>query len=324
MPTRTPPAAAAHPIQVVARRTGLSIDVIRAWERRYDVVTPVRSGSGRRLYSDADIERLRLLARATLTGRTIGQVAALPNAALAALDPDGSAARAEPDAARGPRTAPAAAADDSTPAAYHLDAALDAVERFDGMALDAALRRAMIALPSAGFLEDVVVPLWRRVGERTRDGSLRAPHLHLALTTLRRTLHRIAEVAMTPVAAPDLVVSTPQGQPQELGALLVAATAGAEGWHVTYVGPGLPADEIAETATLARARAVAVSLGAFAGDRAIPRELRRLRELLPRAVSILVEGVAADAHGGVLREIGATVLHDLPTLRARLRVLRDS
>ena len=324
MPTRTPPAAAAHPIQVVARRTGLSIDVIRAWERRYDVVTPVRSGSGRRLYSDADIERLRLLARATLTGRTIGQVAALPNAALAALDPDGSAARAEPDAARGPRTAPAAAADDSTPAAYHLDAALDAVERFDGMALDAALRRAMIALPSAGFLEDVVVPLWRRVGERTRDGSLRAPHLHLALTTLRRTLHRIAEIAMTPVAAPDLVVSTPQGQPQELGALLVAATAGAEGWHVTYVGPGLPADEIAETATLARARAVAVSLGAFAGDRAIPRELRRLRELLPRAVSILVEGVAADAHGGVLREIGATVLHDLPTLRARLRVLRDS
>ena len=324
MPTRTPLAAAAHPIQVVARRTGLSIDVIRAWERRYDVVTPIRSGSGRRLYSDADIERLRLLARATLTGRTIGQVAALPNASLAALDPDGSAARAEPDAARGPRTAPAAAADDSTPAAYHLDAALDAVERFDGMALDAALRRAMIALPSAGFLEDVVVPLWRRVGERTREGSLRAPHLHLALTTLRRTLHRIAEIAMTPVAAPDLVVSTPQGQPQELGALLVAATAGAEGWHVTYVGPGLPADEIAETATLARARAVAVSLGAFAGDRAIPRELRRLRELLPRAVSILVEGVAADAHGGVLREIGATVLHDLPTLRARLRVLRDS
>ena len=104
----------------------------------------------------------------------------------------------------------------------------------------------------------------------------------------------------------------------------ILSDAGAEGWHVTYVGPGLPADEIAETATLARARAVAVSLGAFAGDRAIPRELRRLRELLPRAVSILVEGVAADAHGGVLREIGATVLHDLPTLRARLRVLRDS
>lgn len=321
MPTRTSPAAAAHPIQVVARRTGLSIDVIRAWERRYDVVTPVRSGSGRRRYSDADIERLRLLARATLTGRTIGQVAALSNAALAALDPDGDSARAASDAAR---IAPAAAPDDSTPAAYHLDAALDAVERFDGMALDAALRRAMIALPSSGFLEDVVVPLWRRIGERARAGSLRAPHLHLALTTLRRTLHRIAEVAMMPAAAPDLVVSTPQGQPQELGALLVAATAGAEGWRVTYVGPGLPAEEIAETATLARARVVAVSLGAFAGDRAIPRELRRLRELLPRAVPILVEGAAADAHGGVLREIGATVLHDLPTLRARLRALRDS
>jgi MerR family transcriptional regulator, light-induced transcriptional regulator len=84
-----------HPMRVVTRRTGLSADLLRAWERRYEVVTPARSESGRRLYSDADIERLRLLYRATLAGRTIGQVAELPTDALAALVRRDAAADAE-------------------------------------------------------------------------------------------------------------------------------------------------------------------------------------------------------------------------------------
>src|SRR5437763_2813551 len=82
MPKRPPRPAVPHPIQVVTRRTGVSADVLRVWEKRYAVVTPVRSPSGRRLYSDADIERLRLMVQATRTGRTIGQVAALPTAAV--------------------------------------------------------------------------------------------------------------------------------------------------------------------------------------------------------------------------------------------------
>src|SRR4029079_3356430 len=80
------PPAVLHPIQIVTRRTGLSADVLRVWEKRYAVVTPVRSESGRhRLASDADTQRLRLLVQATRTGRTIGQVAALPTAALLTL-----------------------------------------------------------------------------------------------------------------------------------------------------------------------------------------------------------------------------------------------
>ena len=65
-----------------------------------------------------------------------------------------------------------------------------------------------------------------------------------------------------------------------------------------------------------------VSLGAAPGDRIVPRELRRLRTLLPDDVAIVVEGAAAEAHRGVLREIGASVLRDVPALLARLRALR--
>src|SRR6185503_7274753 len=74
-----------HPMRVVTRRTGLSADLLRAWERRYKVVKPSRSEGGQRLYSDADIERLRLLYRATLDGRRLGQVAELSPQDLSAL-----------------------------------------------------------------------------------------------------------------------------------------------------------------------------------------------------------------------------------------------
>lgn len=311
-----PRVRALHPIQVVVRRTGLSADVIRAWEKRHAVVTPTRAANGRRLYSDADVERLRLLAAATLTGRSIGQLAGLSRAGLeAAARETGHHA----PAARRPAPDGDGAA---VPAAPHLRAALEAAERFDGSALDATLRRALFALPADRFLDSVAVPFWERMTARSSDG-LPAPHRHLALATLRRMLHRLVEPGISPPAGPELVVATPSGQPQELGALISAAAAVVEGWRVTYVGPGLPAEEIAQTVTEARARAVAVSLGSMAGDRAMARELRRLRDLLPRGVPILVEGAAAAAHSGAIREISGTVFGDLSGLRTRLRALSE-
>lgn len=319
MPKRSPAtlAATGHPIQVVTRRTGLSADVIRAWEKRYGLVAPLRTATGRRLYSDADVERLRLLARATLGGRPIGQVAALSSEALAALVEDGAAAAHRERRHGDGNGAPPSTAPD------HAGACLAAIERFDGAALDAVLRRAIVALSAAAFLDTLVVPLTERVAERVRVGTLPASHGHLTHAVLRRVLDHVVAVAAAPLDSPDLVVTTPSGQSQELGALIAAAAAAGEGWRVTYVGPGLPAEDVAETVAHAGAAAVTLSLGAAPSDRAIPRELRRLRALLPPDVAILVEGPATAAHQAVLREIRATVLRDLPDLRAALHALRD-
>jgi DNA-binding transcriptional MerR regulator len=319
-PASSPPSDAGglpvrgHPIQVVARRTGLSADVIRAWEKRHAVVAPVRSVNGRRLYSDADVERLRLIAQATHTGRTVGQVAGLPADELASLVSQES----EPPAPAGAPQPPP-----SPPALEHLRACLDALARFDAGGLDAVLRRAAVALSAETFLDALVVRLWERVGDGVRRGTLRPSHRHLAQSALRRVLDRLVEAATLPDAGPHLIVATPPGQSQELGALLAAAAAAAAGWRVVYLGPGLPAEDIAEATAQARARAVAVSLGATPNDRIVPHELRRLRTLLPRDVAIVIEGAAAEAHRGVIREIGASVLRDVPTLLRRLRALRE-
>lgn len=317
MPKRTMHPAVLHPIQVVTRRTGISADVLRVWEKRYAVVAPVRSTNGRRLYSDADIERLRLLADATRTGRTISQVAAVPTAALVALLAD------ENRPAVRPRRSPAAVVA-HPPAADLLDACVAAIERFDAVALDLLLRRAIVALSADDFLDAVVVPLAEHLRARALDGSLRRPHGHLAHAVLRRVLDHVVATATAPLASRDLVVATLAGCAQELDPLIVAAAAAADGWRVTYVGPGVPPDDVAETAEHVGAHVVVVSVIAAAGDRVVPRELRRLRTLLPTRVELIAAGPAAGAPGAPSGEAGDTPLLGLAMLRTRLRVLRGT
>ena len=66
-----------YPIKVVSQMTGLSVHVIRAWEKRYHVVEPDRTDTNRRLYSVDDIEKLRLLNDASHLGHNIGRLANL-------------------------------------------------------------------------------------------------------------------------------------------------------------------------------------------------------------------------------------------------------
>lgn len=317
MPKRAAPTPAVlHPIQVVTRRTGISADVLRVWEKRYAVVTPVRSTNGRRLYSDADIERLRLLVEATRTGRTIGQVATLDNAALVALF------AGEDRSVLKPRGGPAEAVLHAPPGATDfLEPCIEAITRFDAVALDLLLRRAIVALSADDFLDAVVVPLVTYLRVHTLDGSLRRPHRHLAHAVLRRVLDHVVATATAPLASRDLVVATLAGHAQELDALVVAAVAAADGWRVTYVGPGVPADDIAETLEHLGARVLVLSVAMATRDRLVPRELRRLRTLLPAGADLLAVGPAAGAHRAALGETGATPLIDLAMLRARLRAL---
>jgi DNA-binding transcriptional MerR regulator/methylmalonyl-CoA mutase cobalamin-binding subunit len=321
MPTRTAALPAIlHPIQIVTRRTGVSADVLRVWEKRYAVVTPVRTPSGRRLYSDADIERLRLLVQATQSGRPIGQVAALPTKALVSLleaeapTPRRPPHRGQADAAAAARTA----ADDL------LDGCVRAIGDFDAVALDLQLRRAIVALSADDFLDAVVVPLVDYLRVRVLDGSLRRPHIHLAHAVLRRVLDHIVATATAPLASRDLVVAPLGAHAHELDALIVAAAAAADGWRVTYVGTGVPADDVAETLQHVGGHVLALSLAASSGDRVIPRELRRLRALLPPGVEFLVVAATADVQRAALAETGATPIVGLSMLRARLRGLRET
>jgi DNA-binding transcriptional MerR regulator/methylmalonyl-CoA mutase cobalamin-binding subunit len=302
-----------HPIQVVARRTGLTADVLRAWEKRYGVVKPGRSEGGRRLYSDADIERLRLLRRASLAGRRIGQIASLSTEELTDLVQEDE--REEAEAAIEPGAGAGALAE------AHLQASLAAMERLDARELEAVLNRALVTLSAPVLVEQVAAPVLRRVGELWSRGGVRPAHEHLASAVLLRVLGKLVEAAEPSGAAPKLVVATPAGQQHEFGALFAAATAAAEGWHVTYLGSDLPAEDIAAAASETGAEAVALSIVYVTDQRRMEDELRTLRRRLQPGVPILVGGAAIASYKRVLDEIGARQVSDMVELRSTLAEL---
>ncbi len=286
-----------HPIRVVATRTGLSVAVIRAWEKRYGAVDPGRSGGGQRLYSDADIERLSLLRRATLGGRPIGRVAELPDDELRELLAEDQAALARrPDggAAKGADTVPESV---SRQVEVLMARAVDAVEQLDRERLENVLRHAVIALGGATFADAVATPLLRQIGDRWQAGSLSPAHEHIASSAMRVTLEWLAQASNGHPKLKRIVIATPSGERHELGAMLAAATAAAEGWSVTFLGADLPARDIAHAAQRIGAHAVALSVIHGTAEAGWKQEVAELRRLLPANVPIVVGGNASSPEG---------------------------
>ena len=306
-----------HPIQVVSRRTGLSQDVIRAWERRYAAVVPGRTVTQRRLYSDQDVERLVLLKRATEAGRTISEAVRLGNAELAALleAEDVAAARAP----SGERSAAGGLEQG------HLERCLQAAENADPSRLRVFLASAAEDLGRPALIEAVLVPLMEAIGDRWEHGSMEIYQEHLATMVVRSLLDSLAQPDPRSLAGPGIVVATPAGQLHEMGALVAAAVATAAGWRVSYLGCSLPAGDIAACARRAGARAVALGVSYPAGDAAVAAELRTLRDLLPRETDLMVGGRAAASYREALDQAGVCWITDIRSLREELgRLARQS
>lgn len=301
-----------HPIRVVSARTGLPQDVIRIWERRYKCVCPPRGTTGRRLYTDEDVERLRLLKQAVCAGRRISDVADLEIDRLRALVSEDQH-QATADAAL------ASAADDATPRAL-LDEAMDALENLDRYRLHRVLSDASVEMSGPDFRHQLIVPLLSEIGRRWQEGSLRIVHEHLATTIIRSFFAAPRNPALAP-HAPRIIVTTPGGQYHELGALMACAVAEEMGWDVVYLGAALPAEEIAAAAKQIGAKAVALSLCYRETDSRVLEELNRLRHLLDDDIPVYVGGKAAGGMRERLSECGINCPADLAEFRSALQII---
>lgn len=301
---------ARHPIRVVAKRTGITLHVLRAWERRYRVVEPGRTNGGQRLYSDADIERLKLLRDAVASGRAISQVARLSDGELAEL--------VAQDRASGVAVAVAAEPATETELGRYLNACLQAAERMDDDALHRVLLRALVSLRPLDFIDGLVEPLLFEVGERWHQGHLRPSHEHAVSIAVRRVLTFLLSAYEPKAGAPTLVTTTLTGDPHEFGAMLASVLAGEAGWRVLYLGASLPAEEIARAAAVSGASAVAVSAIDDRGPEVLVRELERLRSELPQRVRLMAGGRAVERHAEALTHIAGLEVVDLQDLRQTL------
>ena len=297
------------PVRLVLRRTGLTADVLRAWERRYGAVHPERSAGGQRLYREADVERLERLRRLTILGHSIGQVARLSNPELNAL--------LERDFR--PSTGAGGPREDTQLAPDALRAkCLLAVERMDAVLLDSTLRRAAISLGSVAFAERVAGPLVQQVGDLWHRGAMRVGQEHLATTTVRSVLSWLSRASGTQEKAPTILVATTAGQRHELGAMMAAAIASSEGWNVVYLGADMPTEEVATAARDTAAQAVALSFIYPTTSEDVERQVREVRGLLENGVTLFVGGSASEGLGARLDRLGATHVASLAQYRDAL------
>jgi DNA-binding transcriptional MerR regulator len=306
-----------YSIAVASRRSGVRQDTIRAWERRHDAIHPARTEGGHRLYSDADVERLRLLRLATDAGHRIGHIARLDGGALHQLL-ESDARHLPVVAAGGATTAPPGVDGHDS----RLDACLRAIAGLDEAALRRELEQASLELPRTVLVDRLLAPLIEAIGVGYDQGRLRPAHEHLASGVIGSFLQLFRAAFATAPSAPSLIAATPAHQHHELGAALAGAVAAAEGWQVVYIGSNLPAEDIAAAAHAKAATAVALSLVFPPDDPLLLDEIRRLRRLLDRRVALVVGGRAAAAYRSVLDEVGAILAADFSDFRRLLGELR--
>ena len=289
------PAAAAYPIRAAARLTGLSVDTLRAWERRYDAVVPARRGRGR-AYSDAQIERLKQLAALVEHGHSIGSIAGLSDAELRKL-------RGSSRPADAPTITWAGAA-----------ALWRAVDLYEIDTIETTLTRHALLLPPHELIFTVLVPLLRDVGSKWEAGAICTAHEHMMSGAVRNVLGGLLRSLSGDDGGSRIVFATPSGQRHELGLLSAAVLAAWAGHAVLYLGPDVPPRDIARAVRRVNAKTlVLASTVEDKDDAAGVQELKRL----PSHVNVIAGGACAD---DLRRHLGsrARVVPALEDFRALL------
>lgn len=301
------------PIKVVSQMTGLSVHVIRAWEKRYNVVEPERTDTNRRLYSEEDIEKLRLLNEAVQNGHNIGGIANISIQELKSI------------LHQEKRTALKGVSEELTSDVDSLlSSCIEAVKAYDRKELETILLKASSKLSQPALIENLVVPLVYKIGDLWHEGIIRVANEHLATASIRSFLANMIEQNEPSENAPIIISATPRGQDHELGAMIVGVTAAPLGWKVIYLGPNLPVEEIAAVADSLEAKVVALSIVYPGDDQQLKLDLHNLKRILPQSTSVIIGGRVAAEYSDTIDEIGATYIKDTKQLRLELDSIRKN
>ena len=308
--------SAQYLISTVSKRSGVKSDLVRAWERRYQAVTPTRTAGGHRVYTDQDIARLKLLNQATSNGHSISQIAQFSLSDLKTL------LKEECDTSSTPLPqALNSKHNQSHIAEDYIEKCYAAVLAFDAKLLEAHFENAIVELGSEAFIEHLLTPLLSQIGKSWTEGELRPVHEHMTSSVIRSLTYILRNNSPTPPNAPRMIVTTPMGQLHELGAMLAAIMAEFSGWQVTYLGADLPAEEIAIAVKYVDAQALTLSLSFASDDHLVHKELRKLKKLIGNDVALIVGGRAAYHFQGLLSEIGVLTIHSYQHFRELLKEL---
>ena len=207
----------------LARRTGVSPELLRAWEPRYGLLQPTRSPGGFRLYSAADESRIRRMTR---------------------LIADGVSAA---EAARQALTGDEVQATTEAPIVEQLTERLrTALDQFDGAGAHSAFDRLLASVSIDVVLADVVLPYLRDLGDRWAAGRASVAQEHFASNLLRGRLLALAR-DWDSGDGPALLLACLPGEAHDLGLIVFGILAARRGWRITFLGADTPLDTVHAT-----------------------------------------------------------------------------
>jgi methanogenic corrinoid protein MtbC1 len=280
-------------IGALSRATGVPVETLRTWERRYRNPMALRKPSGHRLYPLSAVPRLRRAVEAIERGHRPAEVLTAADAAIERLLSEfGAATILE---ARTAAAAPAisSTADAARPARRGASAALAALRTFDAGALRAWLEREWTSREPLDFLERAAGPLLVAIGREWHKGRIGIRHEHFASAQIADFLRERRRPHEARARGPWVALATLPGDHHEGGILMASVVFSLSGWRIVYLGTDTPIEQIAALASETRIAAVAIGVSPTANG--APAELRTLRQRLPRTVALLVGGEGAKA-----------------------------
>jgi DNA-binding transcriptional MerR regulator/methylmalonyl-CoA mutase cobalamin-binding subunit len=303
-----------YPIKAVSKITGISLHVLRAWEKRYHAVVPTRTETNRRLYTQEDLQKLKLLKELTDGKYNIGSVAKLSLDELIDLAKDEHPAVVEKNGIR--ENSSIENAD------FYYNACLEVVHNFNSKELESILTLASIKLDQVTLLNKVILPLLNQIGQSWEQGEIRIYQEHMVSTEIKSFLLNLLYSYKKINFAPNMITTTPPGQYHEIGAIAAGLYAAAEGWNVTYLGSNLPAEEIIAAGKRLNSKVIALSILCPKDDSNLKRELLKFSQLIPSNTKLIVGGQAADSYRDVLTKIGAVTINDFGKFQEELRKVK--
>jgi DNA-binding transcriptional MerR regulator/methylmalonyl-CoA mutase cobalamin-binding subunit len=260
-------------IAAVERDTGLSKDTLRVWERRYGFPKPVRDSLGERLYSAAEVEKLRCIKRLLDQGYRPGKLIGASDDELARLIESFADIAAEPR--------------ELSP---EISAIFDMVKLHRSDELRGLLTQALMKQGLQQFVSAVVVPLNQRIGEGWVRGEIEVMEEHLYTELLQNTLRSAINAYPLHGKRPRVLLTTLPGEEHTLGLLMAEAMLVPEGVQCISLGIQTPISDIQLAARSGNFDVVALSFSAAYSARRAVEGLVSLRSRLPEAIELWAGG----------------------------------
>ena len=299
-----------YPIRAVAKLSGVPMDTIRAWERRYGAVTPQRNARGR-LYSEKEVQRLVLLRDAVARGHAIGQVAGVADDDLIAL-----LRRSDNLVEPGVSGRRKVRAGDSI-----LGPLLKTIEAFDCAGADRELNRlsAAIAKPR-DVVHEVALPLMRITGERWHEGRFSIAQEHMVTELLSGLLVSLLRIYGTSTPPAKVLLATPENEHHGFGVLAAAMLTAANGLGAIHLGTNLPAREIVQATRRTKANAILLGVCGAKADSVVPA-LQEIHKGVGERTHLWVGGVGDQRLAKAALDCGWLVLENFHAFEHQLELL---